>query len=185
MSPRRSAKLRILSSFRAAFSGTDLEKISYTCPPCAPKAKPKLIGAKPGARNQHTPIHRPPPVIDPSIAVGLACPPCTRHTSRLVSALARSPLRESRGTQRERRAACIALQGGKGDQPVSPSEMQYAIDDEPWETIHTPMPLRLGSLTIIDLGRIEFTKPRFHDTNYIWPVGFTSTRVYVGPCLAL
>ena len=63
--------------------------------------------------------------------------------------------------------------------------MQYAIDDEPWETIHTPMPLRLGSLTIIDLGRIEFTKPRFHDTNYIWPVGFTSTRVYVGPCLAL
>ena len=80
---------------------------------------------------------------------------------------------------------CIALQGGKGDQPVSPSEMQYAIDDEPWETIHTPMPLRLGSLTIIDLGRIEFTKPRFHDTNYIWPVGFTSTRVYVGPCLAL
>ena len=56
--------------------------------------------------------------------------------------------------------------------------MQYAIDDEPWETIHTPMPLRLGSLTIIDLGRIEFVKPRFHDTNYIWPVGFTSTRVY-------
>lgn len=30
-----------------------------------------------------------------------------------------------------------------------------------------------GSLTIVDLGRIEFDKPKFHDTNYIWPERFS------------
>ena len=40
------------------------------------------------------------------------------------------------------------------------------------------LPLRLGVITIHDLGRIVADRPGWHTERYIWPLGFRSTRRY-------
>jgi hypothetical protein len=34
------------------------------------------------------------------------------------------------------------------------------------------LPIQLGGMTILDLGKVVYDKPKFHAKRYIWPVGF-------------
>lgn len=41
------------------------------------------------------------------------------------------------------------------------------------------LPLSLGVLTLLELGRVVTDRPEFHNKRYIWPVGFHSMRSYL------
>ena len=40
------------------------------------------------------------------------------------------------------------------------------------------LPIRVGVLTVTNLGRIRSDSPHFHNARYIWPVGFEAQRTY-------
>lgn len=40
------------------------------------------------------------------------------------------------------------------------------------------LPLTLGVLTILKLGTVEYKNNAFHNERYIFPIGFTSERLY-------
>jgi len=40
------------------------------------------------------------------------------------------------------------------------------------------LPLKLGIMTLVNLGTIVWDNPAFHNSRYIYPVGFETTRVY-------
>lgn len=39
-------------------------------------------------------------------------------------------------------------------------------------------PLQIGALTIHNLGKIVYDRPGYHTENWIYPIGFVSTRIY-------
>jgi len=40
------------------------------------------------------------------------------------------------------------------------------------------LPIKVGVLTVTNLGRIRSDSPHFHNARYIWPVGFEAQRTY-------
>jgi hypothetical protein len=41
------------------------------------------------------------------------------------------------------------------------------------------LPLELGPLTLVSLGKIEYDNPSFHCARHIYPVGYTVERTYM------
>ncbi|KAG0828116.1 hypothetical protein G6F29_007809 [Rhizopus arrhizus] len=41
------------------------------------------------------------------------------------------------------------------------------------------LPVQIASLKVIDLGRIEYERPSFHNERYIFPIGYTAERTYM------
>lgn len=40
------------------------------------------------------------------------------------------------------------------------------------------MPIVIGGLTVLSMGKIVSDRKKFHSKRYIWPVGFKSVRTY-------
>ena len=57
-------------------------------------------------------------------------------------------------------------------------EMRKALDLARGENGELLLPVKLGPLTLLQLGTIIFDREKFHNKRYIWPVGFESTRSY-------
>jgi hypothetical protein len=53
------------------------------------------------------------------------------------------------------------------------------VQDVPRDETGTPIfPVKVGPLTVIQLGTIVYDREKFHNYRYIWPVGFETTRSY-------
>ncbi|KAJ3221334.1 hypothetical protein HDU81_010727, partial [Chytriomyces hyalinus] len=53
---------------------------------------------------------------------------------------------------------------------------KYEIDESTGKPI---LPLSAGAMTIVSLGDIVYDRPAYHSERYIYPVGFTSVKVYL------
>jgi len=88
---------------------------------------------------------------------------------------------ERRKRQKEREAIQSKMEEGlkkkaKKKRNAHISKGYYEVPmDEHGQPI---MPIVLGVTTIYSLGKIVYDRPKFHAKNYIWPVGFRSSREY-------
>ncbi|KAJ3249363.1 hypothetical protein HDU78_003149 [Chytriomyces hyalinus] len=53
---------------------------------------------------------------------------------------------------------------------------KYEVDESTGKPV---LPLSAGAMTIVSLGDIVYDRPAYHSERYIYPVGFTSVKVYL------
>ncbi|ORX90275.1 hypothetical protein K493DRAFT_230976 [Basidiobolus meristosporus CBS 931.73] len=58
---------------------------------------------------------------------------------------------------------------------MKPRRVQQLDKDENGNYV---LPVQIGILTVISLGKVEWERDTFHNDRYIWPIGYTVRRTY-------
>ncbi|ORY07076.1 hypothetical protein K493DRAFT_344176 [Basidiobolus meristosporus CBS 931.73] len=58
---------------------------------------------------------------------------------------------------------------------MKPRRVQQLDKDEKGNYV---LPVQIGILTVINLGKVEWERDTFHNDRYIWPIGYTVRRTY-------
>lgn len=134
--------------------------------------------------------------IDPSLA-GLKIPgvgnntasmnvmptltPVTQELPELLptTAVAR-PKVKKKATERKKTVTELLEEKSKPKKSKTQASSKKTVPPIPLDSLGRPVfPLSIGDLTIHSLGEIVPDRSNFHSPDYIYPVGFCSTRLYV------